>query len=338
MELYQLRSFTVVAECENLTRAASRLHISQPALSAQIRALEDELEVALFERRPSGMFLTPIGRRLLARADQVIASAQALKDEARTVKGEVAGTVRVGTLSDAAFIRLGAVLSAAVERYPLLEVQLHHEVSGAAFERVRSGALDASFYYGEMSHPAVTSLVLRDMIYRIVAPAAWAARLNAEGANPVVDEPWILAPEISTHHQLARAWFREVGAEPTTIVQADDESVISSLVVSGLGMALMREDAAAARVEAGEVCLWRDVRLRTRLQFIYPRNREHDPVVGALRDVVRAVWQAPGGSQRDAAARRGRQLAAPAAGAERSDARRAVPAAHDPGAASGAGS
>src|SRR5262252_9431477 len=65
MELYQLRSFLAVAEAGNLTRAAEKLHLSQPALSAQIRSLEDELEVTLFERTSGGMTPTAAGRRLL---------------------------------------------------------------------------------------------------------------------------------------------------------------------------------------------------------------------------------------------------------------------------------
>src|SRR5258706_14330728 len=70
MELYQLRSFAAVAELGHLTRAAEKLHISQPALSAQIKALEDELGVALFERTPSGMTLTAAGQRLLTEASK----------------------------------------------------------------------------------------------------------------------------------------------------------------------------------------------------------------------------------------------------------------------------
>ena len=76
MELYQLRSFAAVAELGHLTRAAEKLHISQPALSAQIKALEDELGVALFERVSSGMVLTSAGRKLLPEAQKVVAAAQ----------------------------------------------------------------------------------------------------------------------------------------------------------------------------------------------------------------------------------------------------------------------
>jgi DNA-binding transcriptional LysR family regulator len=75
MELYQLRSFVAVAEAAHLTRASEKLHVSQPAVSAQIKALEDELDLALFERTSSGMVLTSAGRRLLADAEKVLAAA-----------------------------------------------------------------------------------------------------------------------------------------------------------------------------------------------------------------------------------------------------------------------
>src|SRR5476649_215165 len=110
MELYQLRSFVAVAEAGHLTRAAEKLHVSQPAVSAHIKALEDELELALFGRTPSGMELTFAGQRLLANAEKVLAAAQALRNDASALKGKVAGKVSVGTLSDPEFSRVGEFL------------------------------------------------------------------------------------------------------------------------------------------------------------------------------------------------------------------------------------
>ena len=89
MELYQLRSFAAVAELGHLTRAAERLHVSQPALSAQIKALEDELAVVLFERGAGGMSLTAAGRQLLPEAERVIAAAQVLRSQALALQGAV---------------------------------------------------------------------------------------------------------------------------------------------------------------------------------------------------------------------------------------------------------
>lgn len=151
MELYQLRSFAAVAELAHLTRAAEKLHISQPAVSAQIKALEDELGVVLFERTPQGMLLTSAGRKLLPEAEKVVAAAQGLKSRARAIKGEVVGRVRVGTVSDPDFVRVGDFLAQAVTEYPLLEIEIHHEVTGVALAKVREGELDAAFYYGSVS-------------------------------------------------------------------------------------------------------------------------------------------------------------------------------------------
>lgn len=290
MELYQLRSFAAVAEAGHLTRAAEKLHVSQPAVSAQIKALEDELELALFERTSSGMVLTAAGARLLADAEKVLAAAQAMRNEAKALKGEVAGKVRVGTTSDPGFIRVGEFLNTTVERYPLLQVELHQEVTGAAFAKVRDGALDASFYYGEIEHPGVDGLRLRASTYRVAAPAAWSDRVVDADWSQIALQPWVITPSISTHHKLVRALFDKHGIEPTKVVEADQESVIANLVVSGVGLSLIREDLAMEKEAAGEVCLWRDVRLETTLWFIYLAAREDDPVIRALLAVLHDTW------------------------------------------------
>jgi len=291
MDFNRLRSFAAVAEAGHLTRAAEKLHISQPALSAQIKALEDELDLALFERTSTGMTLTAAGKRLLAEADKILAASQTFEAEARALKGGISGKARVGTLSDPAFIRLGEFMAAALERYPLLEIDFQHEITGVAMQRVRDGSLEASFYYGHMPYPQLADVALRELAYRIAAPAAWRDRIQHAGWPQIGELPWIMPPPVSTHHQFAAAMFREHGIEPAKLIGADDEAVVSSLVVSGVGVALMREDIALTKAQAGEVCLWQDTRIDTTLRFIYLRSREHDPIVRALLDVVKASWQ-----------------------------------------------
>ena len=138
MELYQLRAFATVAELGHLTKAAERLHVSQPAVSGQIRALEDELGVDLFNRGPGGMSLTEAGARLLPIAEKVLATALELKAEVQLMKGQIQGTVRVGTVSDPTYLRLGEFLSRVVERHPLLHLEMHKEISGEALEEMRA--------------------------------------------------------------------------------------------------------------------------------------------------------------------------------------------------------
>lgn len=290
MELYQLRSFAAVAELGHLTRAADMLHISQPAVSAQIKALEDELGVAVFERTSSGMVLTSAGRRLLPEAKKVVAAAQTLRSRARAIQGEVVGRARVGTVSDPDFVRIGDFLARALQEHPLLEIEIHHEISGAAYEKVRDGTHDVSFYYGDLSYPEVAAVPLVNFAYRIVAPAAWRDRFENAAWEDIVAMPWIVSPPISTLTTLADELFSERGSSPGTRVEADNEAIIRSLVVAGGGVALMREDLALEAAAAGEIALWEDVRLVTSLQFIYLKQRENDPEIVALLDVLAHVW------------------------------------------------
>ena len=290
MELYQLRSFSMVAKLGQLTKAAERLHISQPALSAQIKALEDELGVPLFERVASGMQLTAAGRRLLPEAEKVVAGAQALRSRAHAIKGDVTGRVVVGTVSDPDFIRVGDLLARAIEGFPMLEIELNHEISGAAFERVRDGELDASFYYGQRVDAAIAAVPLREFAYRVVGPTAWRDQLSDASWDDIAALPWIMTPAISTHHALAGKLFEANGVAPSTRIEADHEAVIRSLVVTGVGLALMREDVALEAANAGEVVIWGDVRLATTLEFLYLKRRENEPALHALIDVLRQVW------------------------------------------------
>jgi DNA-binding transcriptional LysR family regulator len=293
MELHQLRSFVAVAESGNLTRAAERLHLSQPAVSAHIKALEDHLDVLLFDRTPSGMVPTAAGKTLLHEAQQVIAAAQHLRSRALALRGQVVGHLRLGTLADPSYLRLGDLLARSFERHPLVSIELHHEVTGEAFDKVRDGELDASFYYGDRTHPSVAAVPMREIAFRVAAPAAWRDRVEHADWEAIAALPWITTPAISSHFALATSLFHTHGVEPTTLVEADNESVIRSLVAAGIGLALVREDLGIADAAAGSICLWSDVRLATTLAFLFPRERGHEPALGAIAGLVADIWRVP---------------------------------------------
>jgi len=294
MELYQLRTLAAVAEEGHLTRAAERLHVSQPAVSGQIKALEQEFGVRLFNRSPTGMALTVAGRDLLPIVEQVLASAEKLKRAAQRLSGDVIGTLRIGTVSNPDSIRLGELLATTVDRHPRLELELHHEVSGAALEGVREDRLDASFYFGDAPGRDVTALRLREFVYCVTAPAAWAERIEEADWADIAALPWILTPAISSHNRLVTRLFEQQGVEPPQRrIEADQESVIESLVVSGIGVSLMREEAARARAKAGEICIWTKARVRTTLWFVCAAEREADPLLDALFCLLRETWHLP---------------------------------------------
>lgn len=290
MELYQLRGFAAVAAEGHVTRASEKLHVSQPALSAQIRALEDELQVALFDRLPSGMSLTPAGRRLLGKALDVLAAAHALEREAGSLRGDVAGRVRLACVSDPEFLRLPEILADALATCPSIEIELLHEVTGLAFARVRDGDVDAAFYYGDLAHPDVAGARLADVEFRVVGPRAWRARLADADVATLAGQPWILTPPVSTHRALSDRLFGRHGVEPVTVVKADDESVINALVIAGLGISLMRRDAAEVLARRDQVFVWKGEPLSAPLQFIWPRARGDEPAIAALRGLVLDAW------------------------------------------------
>jgi DNA-binding transcriptional LysR family regulator len=128
------------------------------------------------------------------------------------------------------------------------------------------------------------------MAYRVVAPAQWCERLAQADWAALAAMPWIMTPSISTHNQLVSELFAGRAVAPTQVVVADQEALISTLVGAGVGVALMREDLAREMAAAGEVCTWRDVRVVTPLWFVFLAERERDPAIVALLEVVRALW------------------------------------------------
>jgi DNA-binding transcriptional LysR family regulator len=292
MELYQLRSFAAVAELGHLTRAAERLHVSQPALSGQIKSLESRLDLKLFERAPSGMVLTSAGRQLLPAAVDALAAADAFRHAAARLSGQVAGTLRVGTVSDPESVRLGRVLANALRKHPRLELVVSRQVSGEALQGVRDGSLDASYYFGERPGDDVDALELRKIVYRIALPAAWAHHVASGEWSTLASLPWVLTPPISSYHALVRDLFEDHGlALPARFVEADDEGVITNLVVSGVGVSLLREESARELERAGSVKIWGDTRIASTLWFIALASRREDPPIKATFDLVRESWQ-----------------------------------------------
>jgi DNA-binding transcriptional LysR family regulator len=291
MELYQLRTFAAVAEESHLTRAAERLHLSQPAVSGHIKALERELDVRLFERAATGMVLTEAGRQLLAHAHKVLTAAEGVKRAAQQMHTEVTGLLHVGTVADPVDNRLGAVLSAAVQRHPLLRLELHQTMSGTALESVRDGRLDASFYFGDVPAPPLHALPLRQLIYRVAAPSAWGARMRDARWAEIAAMPWIRTPMLSTHTRLVSQLFAAHGVEPPEpAVLADDETVITSLVASGLGVALVRDEVARARAAEGDLVIWPGAAIETTLWFVCPATRVDEAPLAALLALVSEIW------------------------------------------------
>ena len=146
MEIHQLKTFVAVAREGSITRAAERLYLSQPAVSAHIKAIEDTFGLRVFERTPRGMSLTAEGRRLLAKAEQTLDAHRDLLAESMRLKGRLTGQLRLGMAGTTTTDALGHLLTVLAERCPEVTVALRHGTSLEVLTDLRGGRLDAGFY------------------------------------------------------------------------------------------------------------------------------------------------------------------------------------------------
>lgn len=293
MEIYQLRAFVTVAKIGQLTRAAEALHVTQPAVTGQIKALEEELGVSLFDRRPGRIALTRAGERLLPEAEKVLAAAGSLIGRARELQGEVAGSLVIGTLGDPDALRLGSLLGGLVSALPLLDIKTRSGDAETLREAVATSTLQAAFYIGPHIPRDVLGLPLQTINYRVVAPVAHRERLLHAGWREIADLPWIGTPYAGHVQTLLRDLFSRQGLLPNQVVESDDASAPYSLVRAGLGLALLREDMAVPAAERDELVIWPHTRVAALLSFIYPKTAEHDPAIVAALSVLRQVWGLP---------------------------------------------
>ncbi|MDO9436447.1 LysR family transcriptional regulator [Hydrogenophaga sp.] len=293
MEIYQLRAFVTVAKIGQLTRAAEALHVTQPAVTGQIKALEEELGVSLFDRKPGRIALTRAGERLLPEAEKVLAAAGSLIGRARELQGEVSGTLVIGTLGDPDALRLGSLLGGLVSALPLLEIKTRSGDAESLREAVATSTLQASFYIGPHIPRDVLGIALQTIHYRVVAPVSYRERVLHAGWREIADMPWIGAPYASHAQTLLRDLFSRQGLLPNQVLESDDASASYSLVRADLGLALLREDAAVPASERNELVIWPHTRVAALLSFIYPKTAEHDPAIVAALSVLRQVWNLP---------------------------------------------
>ena len=290
MEIYQLRAFVTVAKLGNLTRESEALHVTQPAVTAQIKSLEEELGVTLFDRRPGRIVLTRTGEILLPEAEQLLTVAGSLSSKARELKGEVTGTFVIGTIGDPDSLRLGSLLSSLVQTLPLLDIKTRHGHSEELRELVANEGVNGAFYIGQNVPREVMVIPLQTVKYRIVAPLSYRQRLLHAGWRELAEMPWIGAPAQHHAQALMKDMFARQGLTPHVSVEADESASPHSLVRSGLGLALLREDMALPASERDELVIWPHARIAALLSFIYPKTAEHDPATTAAVSQLRIVW------------------------------------------------
>lgn len=290
MDLVQLRAFITVAREGNLTRAAERLHLTQPAVSLQIKSLQSALNLQLFLRTPSGMALTEDGIKLLPYAQRVLASMAEFRQGAEALHSTLSGTLAIGTILDPEFTRLGAFLKRLVENYPQLSTRLQHGMSGSVLHQVKTGELDVGYYLGtpgkECHYQTLTSFT-----YNVLAPHGWKARVTGKNWPALAALPWIWAPPESAHNRLLTKTFAQYRVVPNKVALVDQEPSMLDLVKSGVGLSLVRESIALREAHAHGLVIADSVSLATELSFITLAKRSNEPTIAAVFALLADLWK-----------------------------------------------
>nr|WP_319541413.1 LysR family transcriptional regulator [uncultured Pseudodesulfovibrio sp.] len=290
MELYQLKTFVVVAEEEHLTRASVRLHTSQPTVSAHIKALEEELETRLFIRTPKGMRLTEAGERLRNKAKSVLQAARELTLEARNMGGELVGDLSIGLNTDAEYLRIVPLLNSLGEAHPKITMQIQQRASTSVQDAILSGALDCGFIFGEPRHADIHSVVLENTQFFIAVPDIWKDRIPG-GLEALADLPWILDPSDNPLQKLTAPFFQARNIKLPTQLEVDGDEVIRVLVAAGKGVSFLRKNEVEAANRIGQaVHTLAFDELHIDVRFVCLKRRDQDPVMQAVIDHVKKVW------------------------------------------------
>ena len=155
MDIRQIRTFLAIADTGSATRAAELLHIVQPAVSRQLKLLEDDVGAPLFERDRRGMQLTEAGQILLDRARRALRELESAQQEIRPTPGLVSGTVSLGLLPSSCELLTGPLVGALQRAFPQIRVSLSVGYTDHLLGWLESGEIDAALLYDPAASPAL---------------------------------------------------------------------------------------------------------------------------------------------------------------------------------------
>lgn len=224
----ELNYFIEVANTLNLSRAAERLGVSQPALSLAIQRLESSFGVPLLVRTKSGVNLTTGGRKLVTQARSLLHEWERIRSEALKDETEISGRYTVGCHPSVALYSLPSVLPELLRSNPLLEFKLVHDLSRKITEEVISFKVDFGIVVNPVEHPdLVIKQLLKDEVSFWVSPA-----------RDVNHDVLICDPELLQTQSLLKQLTKKAGAFKRTMTSSNLE-VITELVAAGAGVGIL---------------------------------------------------------------------------------------------------
>jgi DNA-binding transcriptional LysR family regulator len=256
MELRHLEYFVAVAEERHFTRAAQRLMISQSGLSASVRALEHELDAALFVRSTRSVELTAAGRALLDEATRALASVRAAREAVAAVQGLMRGSLAIGMEQCIAGVDVPALLARFRSQHPGVEVRLRQAGSVALLQDVTTGRLDLAFTAlgGEAPEGVRLMPLTRVPMVVLCHPGHPLAEAGPVGWEKLGGEAFVdFHPDWGARGLTDRA-FAAAGVHRRVALEVNDVHALIDLVRHGLGIAVVPRPI-ARKPQAAELCV-----------------------------------------------------------------------------------
>lgn len=298
MDLKQLRAFVTVAETGNVTRASTLLNLVQPAVSRQLRLLEEDLGTELFERGRHGMQLTPPGKTMLEYARRILGEVERAKAEIQPTDGPVAGIVSIGLLASTSDLLATRLATEVARRYPHIRLRLTIGYAGHLIDWLDAGDVDAALIYGQKETPALhVKPLLEESLWAVAAPAARLSRKRPVPLERVASEPFVLPAAQQGLRSVIEHAIAEAGMALQVFAETNALSVQKELVAQGHGWTILPAVAVTQEVERGTLCAapLAGPGLKRTIVLAAPSSRQATApvrcVVGALMDSVKATFE-----------------------------------------------
>lgn len=270
-----------------------------------MKGLERAAGFALFSRTANGLVLTKEGAALLQDADSALSALAGFNQRVAALQTSAREILRLGTILDPEFTRIGSFLKELVEVAPKMEIQLNQGTSDDVLAQIGRKELDAGFWLDVPGWPmppvsagqgarrardAFLSKPLRRFFYRVAAPPGWEHRVHGKGWKRLGGLPWLATPQASAHRRLLAAVFDPLGIKPQRVAQSDQESTMLDLVESGVGLSLVRDSIAAREAETRKLVIADKVSIECALSFVCLKSRLEERSISRAWQAMDRVW------------------------------------------------
>jgi DNA-binding transcriptional LysR family regulator len=287
LNLDQIRSLIEVVELGSFTKAAKRLHLTQPAISQQIRELERRCGLQLVERVGKSDFATPAGRELVTHGRRIIADSEHALAVVRHHKQGAAGRVHIGTGPTALVYLLPPALRKLRDAHPDIEIVVTSGTTHTISEGLLSNVLDIGFTALPVEAKALEVVPVRTDPMVAILPSTEHAIPDKLTPSDVASRTLILEYQRVPHRQLSRAWLQAGGVAVRPAMEFDSIEAIKSAVSAGLGMAIVPRPAMSHAPPLNSIVVRPlDPPLVRTLGLVQRQGRVETPAVKLVREAI----------------------------------------------------